>query len=95
MKRNFLNIDVTQKDINQGGRRDPWNCPIAHALSRRLKGAEVSVGYVEIRGDGRSYYCSWEIEQWMNDFDEGLPVKPARFTLEAFHATCERLEKRG
>ena len=31
----------------------------------------------------------------MNDFDEGLPVKPARFTLEAFHANLERLQKKG
>ena len=53
MIRNFVNIDVKQKDINMGARRDPCNCPIAHALSRRLKGAEVSVNYEEIRADGR------------------------------------------
>lgn len=85
MTRKYLNIDVKRQDINQGARRDPCNCPIAHALSRRLKGAEVSVGYEQIIGAGQKYYCTHDIEQWMTDFDEGLPVKPVRFTLEAIH----------
>lgn len=82
MTRTFLNIDVKQKDINQGARRDPCNCPITHALSRRLKGAAVSINFEEIHADERVFYCSRDIEQFMTDFDEGLPVKPSRFTLE-------------
>lgn len=85
--RKFLNINVMRKDINQGGRRDPCDCPVAHALSRRLKGAAVHVGYEGIYAEGHTYYCSRDIEQFMNDFDEGRPVTPARFTLERMYSS--------
>ncbi len=84
--RRYLNIDVTQEDIRQGGRRDTSNCPIAHALSRRLKGAAVNVCFERIVAHSEQahyeFYCSRDIEQFMTDFDEARPVRPSRFTLE-------------
>lgn len=86
MRNKYLNINVTRKDIASGGRGDCNDCPIAHAVSRRLNNAPVHVGYDDItalvRGRLRTYYCSIDIELWMDAFDAAMPVKPARFTLE-------------
>ena len=81
MKRHTLNIDVQCRDIKSGVRRDPCRCAIALSTSCRLKGAGVEAQFEGIGADHHFYEVSRDVEQFMNDFDEGRPVKPSRFTL--------------
>ncbi len=86
-----MKIHVTQKHIDEGMREHCGNNPIAKAIKEATKSDEVFVGHYGI-GYGkreRGYFkhvipiTPPAIREFMDRFDEGLPVAPFTFELEA------------
>lgn len=74
-------ICVTQSDIKQGKRSQPYGCPVGLAI-KRATGESVFVGasFIEI-GD------NWpptrdKVKRFIIDFDTGKKVKPFCFNIE-------------
>lgn len=79
-----IDLYVAQRDINQGIRADPEHCPIANALYRKTgrQPAVYSSDDIVLKNGSRTYYVGpGSIDDFIRDFDLGLPVKPIRFRL--------------
>ena len=78
-------ISVTKNDIRLGKPKNPDRCPVARAIRRACGFADVSVGLIRTHWkDGFSYYSrhhSTKLENFVNDFDAGKPVRPITFQL--------------
>jgi len=74
-------VNITEQNIYEGIREDPWLCPIALAIRGQDNVATVSVLRSAItvhRSDGHyeSYGISDGCLKFMKDFDLGEPVSP-------------------
>jgi hypothetical protein len=84
-------INVTQEDINNGGKKQCTMCPIALATKRTFPNAiwiSVTQAYIRVvnAGDGErgtEYLSPLGVEQFINDFDRGRPVSPFSFTVNS------------
>ena len=74
--------EITQQDIDEGVFCNSEQCALAQALWRMFPGCVVHVldiAQVSRKGDHGDYadiHFSDEIFQWINDFDNELPVNP-------------------
>lgn len=74
-------ITVLQSDIDNGKRRDWFQCPIALAAGRDLNKEYVGVSnYLTI--GMRDYPLPEEAIQFALRFDGGQPVEPFKFKIE-------------
>lgn len=85
-----LNLNITNKHIQNGTFSDPSNCAIAKAMKAKL-GQGIKVGvfpdrvYLEVKKNNntRRYKgaVSKKIAQFIKRFDAGLPVSPFKLTF--------------
>ena len=80
-------INITQRDIDKGERRNCEGCPVYLALRRTTNVRYVGVRDIGfIRGDGPDRFVLVKtpsrIRDFMVQFDDGHAVKPTRFTIE-------------
>lgn len=76
-----MRVTITRDDIRRGTRRSPFSCPIARALKRE-HGIIAGVGITSV--ETLQPISKWKLraelslkaERFVNDFDEGKPVKP-------------------
>lgn len=85
-----MTISITQKHIDEGGREHCGNSPIARAIKEATKSNEVFVGHYGIGYEREHGYFKHvmpktppTVREFMDRFDEGLPVEPFTFELEA------------
>lgn len=88
-----IHFDVTEEDIKDGNPGDFNSCPIALSIARGIDwGNPVARVYVddstiefEISGkrvtNGGRCILPEKIKNFVNDFDDGKPVKPFGFTV--------------
>lgn len=81
-------IAVTQRDIDESDPADPFSCPVACAVRRRIDSSAYIVTVVDSvrfrRPDSRRCYrsrLSAAVDKWITRFDDDKPVKPIRFYL--------------
>lgn len=77
-----IHVCVTQEDIDKGIKEDVNNCAVALAV-KRLFPEDRNV-YVENPGidiNGEFYLVPKHIEEFINNFDNGLPVEPVEFDM--------------
>jgi hypothetical protein len=74
---------VTKRDISAGVVDDPFSCPIARAIKRKLQTEDVHVGdrdgYIEV--GCLELKIPKRLGDWITDFDAGNKVKPINFAL--------------
>lgn len=75
-----VRINVTAKDIARGCRRDGTACPVFFACDRRLKGMIVVGDWVCMKGF--SVATPGRVDEFIDAFDSGKPVKPFSFTID-------------
>jgi len=79
-----MKISVTRADIEGARRRDPNDCAVARALRRAgivhfgVMGMLVAV---EMGRQQTSLFLPGQVQEWILDFDWGLPVQPFEFEL--------------
>jgi hypothetical protein len=83
-----LVVSVTQDDINNGQRGNPWSCPIALAAKRALHEPELSVDgcHLNIEEYGAMVGCfdlPDECSEFVRAFDDGEAVQPFEFAMSA------------
>src|SRR5512146_2739695 len=80
----LMKITVTKADIEGGRRRDPHECAVARAL-RRAGLAHLGVMgmlvAVRTRRQQTSMFLPGFVQEWILDYDWGLPVQPIEFEL--------------
>ena len=85
-------IKVSADHIARGTKCDECNCPVALAIKEIVAdGVYVQVCGDEIDLGGDLIQSARQVEQFVFDFDKGLPVEPFEFALEV----PERLLKGG
>jgi hypothetical protein len=82
-----LLLDVTQADIDAGKPQSCFHCAVAKALPRAKRGVRsCGVTYdrvsVEYRTAWKYYKVNRKLRKFLQDFDAGLPCKPAKFYLK-------------
>jgi hypothetical protein len=80
-----MKIQITEKCIKNGIRRDVHCCPIALALQRAgLRDVHVSNRYIQ--GNGKFKHYAFKLPRkaiaFIWDFDRKKPVKPFAFVLK-------------
>ena len=81
MKR--VKVRVTWEDIARGERRECATCPVALAATRAF-GEDVTVGNRMFRLRSIQYIdMPARVRAWIHEFDQGRPVRPIRFRVEA------------
>ena len=76
-----MTITITQKHIDAGVRGSWCKCPIALAIKE--KGKWYHAGKRWLLVNDVDYATPPVVHKWMDRFDEGLPVEPMSFELEA------------
>jgi hypothetical protein len=79
-----MKITVTTKDIEEGRRRDPSDCPVARALRRAGISHFGVTGMLVIVQEGRNHLpvvLPAGVQDWILDFDWGSTVAPIDFEL--------------
>lgn len=75
-----ITIEVTQKDINEGKAFQSHQCPVALAISRKMRifGVDREIVFID-------YFEPTPLPdiacKFISDFDEGKPVQPFSFVL--------------
>ena len=81
LTRKIVKIEVTENDIKNGIRYDPYRCPVFLAAKRQRLGIiDVSSSWISFTGK-RKLPTPYDAYLWINAFDNGEKVKPATFTL--------------
>jgi hypothetical protein len=76
-----VEINVTQEHIDNGLADKCFACPVALALSEKVKpAAAVHRGLILIGEKNLSQPLS--VAEFVNDFDEGVKVEPFSFSLD-------------
>jgi hypothetical protein len=79
-----FSVTVTADDIKKGKKESSEYCPLARALRRTLKAADITVdpheGGVVVDGLGLEY--NGAVAAFTDRFDEGKTVKPRTFVFE-------------
>lgn len=79
-----MKITVTREDIDAGRKRDPYDCAVAKALRRAgvaHYGVAGTLVLVKDRDQRRSVVLPAAVQEWIVDFDWGVPVQPFEFDL--------------
>ena len=83
-----VKVDVTREDIENGERRSPSSCPISLAIGRRRNVDHVKTewdGMSVTRGKRQTWYrVPRKARSFIEDFDDGKTVDPARFEFRSF-----------
>jgi len=82
-----MRIVVTQEDIDKGFIRDAERCVIAQSFLRRNTNSYPVIGLETLSyNDKKGFYCNKRMTQpmkdFIDDFDNGKPVKPTTFYLK-------------
>lgn len=83
-----MKITVTSKDIEEGRRRDPSECPVARALRRAGISHFGVTGMLVIVQTGRKHIplvLPATVQEWILDFDWGSAMAPIDFELRLPH----------
>lgn len=96
-----LTLYATAKDIREGVPVSAGECAIARAMTRaiiRVMKVEphhvtISAGLVAHIPEGMGWVNHWwsgstALREWISDFDQGRPVKPATFRITP-SPTCD------
>lgn len=78
-------INVTAKHIAEGDPESATECPVALAIADQVEGSYpyVLADEIAVRVSDRVVFTSPpEVEQFISDFDAGLPVEPFSFALD-------------
>lgn len=76
-----IKIDVTAEDIVNGVRGVAFACPIARAV-KRMGSSQVYVAYGCLECDEGEGFLPKSASDFVDRFDEGLPVSPFSFEVE-------------
>ena len=80
-------IQITQEDIDNGVKGNPFNCAIAVGLKQEFAYEIDVTSWIHI---GKDYYRAMpEVIRWFSDFDMGKPVKP--ITIELVQAYVPKI----
>ena len=88
MTKHRITVVVKQVHIAEGVRGDPYYCPLTHALedaTGQWGNCWVGLCSASVTIPGEHMFLATlpeEARQWNSDFDAGVPVEPAAFTLE-------------
>ena len=76
-------LNVTERDIRNGKRGDVHKCVIAKCIARylNLDPMDVFVGGANIWIKHRYFTTTKKLQSFIQDFDDGLVVKPFSFSL--------------
>ena len=77
----FIKLQITQDDINKGKRFDCSLCPIARAAKRYFN-EMVNVSPQSIFVGNNCYRILRTGENFILDFDGGVPVEPIEIEIE-------------
>lgn len=79
-----IKINVTQKNIDEGGRCMALSCPIALALNNVFVPDKMlsTNQYTFHTGNGIDYKLPPEVTKFINNFDDGKKVEPFSFVVE-------------
>jgi hypothetical protein len=87
---NQMRIRVTQRDIDEGVQGNSFHCPVARAVKRAFKAAEVWVREVIIvtkAGSQHTYVTPLEAQDFLESYDSAIlefeSPRPFSFTLDA------------
>lgn len=74
----YVEIDITLKDIFDGIPRNAHHCAAAKAIARRFDGADVTVGATGFSVNGQRYQdmTGVELAAFISRFDAGNPTRP-------------------
>jgi len=85
-----MRIRVTQQDIDRGVQGNSFHCPVARAVKRAFKGAEVWVREIIIitkSGSRLTCVAPPEVEDFMERYDSAIlefeSPRPFSFSLDA------------
>lgn len=90
VKRRLIKVDVTATDIRKGVPESICNCPIARAITRKMRASYSEVVHATDLGvinkredDSRAYMARQKgtVNRFIIKFDNGDPVKPFSFTM--------------
>jgi hypothetical protein len=93
-----MRITVTTKDIEEGRRRDPSECPVARALRRAGISHFGVTGMLVIVQTGRNHVplvLPANVQDWILDFDWGSAMAPIDFELMLPHEQERQQERVG
>lgn len=77
-----ITVRVTRDDIRKGVKDNSVLCPIATALRRKgYERIKVHTYQAQIGRGKVRYELPEEATRFIDNFDEGVPVKPSVFTL--------------
>jgi ribosomal protein L31 len=76
-------IEVTQKDINSGCRRNTMRCPVAKALKRYVRVPLVGSSHIFFNTENTRQIMDTprSVMRFIKKFDANKPVKPFKFYL--------------
>lgn len=75
-------IEVTQDDIEKGVAKNCSACPVARAITKKLRQGLVAGVSSVLLIDYYKFRLSIEAFLFVIDFDKGLPVQPFSFDLD-------------
>lgn len=75
-----IKIRVTAEHIRRGARSQPFSCPIALACQAAGQ-TKPLVGLDVLFADDHKHLLPPAVQQWVRNFDDGLPVEPFEFEL--------------
>lgn len=91
MNNDSINIKVTQHHISLGIKGDCSCCPIARAIADSVQWSPALEGPLwrvikvfdsnDIKIRGKKYSTTFEVNNWINSFDDGLEVNPIELVL--------------
>jgi len=88
-------VTITQENIDQGLIKNPDSCPIGLAVNHLgFESKAINEG-VSRFPDGSWYQNSCGADQFIHDFDNGLPVSPTTLTFYkvSFEKACEIMSR--
>lgn len=81
-----VKIEITKSDIKKGKKQQIDSCPIALAIKRKLKARNICVSDgVAFNLEGNEYWVDLpnKASYFIDNFDDGLKVKPFSFIMTA------------
>lgn len=73
-------VTVKRKHIIAGAPKDALHCPIGLALKEKF--GEVTVNEDNVEINGLKFQLASQAQRFIEQFDEGKPVKPFAFELK-------------